>query len=413
MRAQIVTGISAASFSEPGKIMSTLPAGETKLHRILRLTHLWLGVSLLIPLVAIGISGTILTFNHEIADLHAPAGFTATTEGEPRPMSELLATARPLAPEGSNAAMIVFPEDRADPATVRFQRRGAQGPGGIHQVMIDPVTLKVFSSEPFSNDGFMRIMHRLHGSLLISGGLGREIVGWLGVVMLALGISGLIMWWPKTKQSIAAAFKVTRGAHGFRLHRELHGALGIWSWLVFIVVSFSGVYIAFPNVTGSVIRAVFPAGETGINLNTVTVQPAQDARPIGIDEAARLAIAALPETRVWTARYPTRPDQPYRFGLIRPGHEHGQPAAQVAVDPWTGTVVGVLDPETYTTGETIMAWQRGLHAGEGLGWTWKILVALSGLLPLIFGITGCAMWLMRRRARNRIAQRTVTQGVRS
>lgn len=393
--------------------MSTLPAGETKLHRILRLTHLWMGVGLLIPLVAIGLSGTILTFNHEIADLTAPPGFTATSEGEPRAMSELLATAQPLAPDGANPTMIVFPEEREDPTIVRFQRRGAQGPGGIYQVMMDPVTLKVLSSGPFANDGFMRIMHQLHGSLLITGGTGREIVGWLGVVMLALGVSGLIMWWPRTKQSFTAAFKVTRGIRGFRLHRELHGALGIWSWLVFIVVSFSGVYIAFPNVTGSMIRAVFPAGEARVNLNTLTVQPIPGTQPIDIDDAAKRAIAAVPETRIWTARYPARPDQPYRFGLIRPGHEHGQPAAQVAVDPWKGEVIGVLDPQTFTTGESIMAWQRGLHAGEGLGWIWKILVALSGLLPLIFGITGIAMWLNRRRTRNRIEQRTVTQGIRT
>ncbi len=392
--------------------MSTVPAGETRLHRILRLTHLWMGAGLLIPLVAIGLSGTILTFNHEIADLTAPPGFAATTHGEPRALSELLRAAQPFAPEGSNLTMIVLPEERTDPTIVRFQRRGAQGPGGIHQVMMDPVTLKVLGSGPFSNDGFMRIMHQLHGSLLITGGTGREIVGWLGVVMLALGVSGLIMWWPKTKQALAAAFKVTRGVRGFRLHRELHGALGIWSWLVFIVVSFSGVYIAFPNVTGNMIRAVFPAGEARVNLNTVTVQPVPGTQPIGIDEAARLAIAAVPDTRVWTARYPARPDQPYRFGLIRPGHEHGQPAAQVAVDPWKGTVIGALDPRTFTIGESIMAWQRGLHAGEGAGWIWKILVALSGLLPLVFGITGIAMWLNRRRARRNIAQQTVTQGVR-
>ena len=180
---------------------------------------------------------------------------------------------------------------------------------------------------------------------------------------------------------------------------------------MFIVVSFSGVYIAFPNVTGDMIRAVFPAAEGRVNLNTLTVQPVPGAQPIGIDAAVKLAIAAVPDTRVWTARYPARPDQPYRFGLIRPGHEHGQPAAQVAVDPWKGAVIGILDPQSFTTGEAIMAWQRGLHAGEGLGWTWKILVALSGLLPLVFGITGIAMWLIRRRARNRIAQRTVTQGV--
>ena len=393
--------------------MSMLPGGETKLHRVLRLIHLWMGVVLLVPLVAIGLSGTILTFNHEIAELHAPDDFVATI-GEPRTIREILEAAQPQAPRGSAPTMVVFPEEQDKPTTVRFQLRGAApGPGSLFQVFIDPVTLRIFSAEPFANDGFMRIMHRLHGNLLITGGMGRDIVGWLGVVMLALGVSGLIMWWPKTKKAVGAAFKVTRGVHGFRLHRELHGAVGIWSWLVFIVVSFSGVYIAFPNATGDLIRAIFPGRDIRVNFNASMVHPVSGAQPIAIDQAATLALTALPGTRIWTARYPARPDQPFRFGLIRNGHEHGQPAAQVAIDPWKGEVAEIIDPTTFTIGESIMAWQRGLHAGEGLGRTWKILVALSGLLPLLFGITGIAMWLMRRRARRRLSRQTVTQGVRS
>lgn len=143
------------------------------------------------------------------------------------------------------------------------------------------------------------------------------------------------------------------------------------------------------------------------------VEPIRGAQPIGIDAAANLAQAAALDTRIWTTRFPPRPDQPYRFGLIRPGHEHGQPAVMVAVDPWKSVVIEVLDPKDFTIGETIMAWQRGLHGGEGAGWVWKILVAFSGLLPLIFGITGIAMWFTRRRARNRTAQQSVTRGARS
>lgn len=220
--------------------MSTLPAGESKLHRSLRLVHLWMGAGLLVPLVALGLSGTILTFNDQIAAFTNPDGYVATAQGETRPLSEMIAVAQPKAPEGSTPTMIVMPEDAEDPTIVRFQRRGVTGPAGIHQILLDPVTLQIFSSEPFANDGFMRLMHRLHGNLLIDGGKGREIVGYLGIVMLALGLSGLVMWWPRPKQ-IRAAFTVAHGAKGFRLHRELHGAIGIWSWLVFIIVSFSGV----------------------------------------------------------------------------------------------------------------------------------------------------------------------------
>jgi uncharacterized iron-regulated membrane protein len=47
----------------------------------------------------------------------------------------------------------------------------------------------------------------------------------------------------------------------------------------------------------------------------------------------------------------------------------------------------------------ILAWQHALHAGEGFGWIWKGLVALAGLLPLLFAVTGVAIWWMKRRNR--------------
>src|SRR5207302_1046831 len=92
--------------------------------------------------------------------------------------------------------------------------------------------------------GFLNVIVRLHGNLLM-GRAGRVYVGWLGLAVLVLGISGLILWWPR-RQRWRAAFLVKRGARGLRLYRDLHGAIGIWTFVVFITVSFSGVCLAFP-----------------------------------------------------------------------------------------------------------------------------------------------------------------------
>ena len=56
---------------------------------------------------------------------------------------------------------------------------------------------------------------------------GRTFVGWLGVAMLVLGLTGLVLWWPKRGQW-KYAFFVRRTATGLRFHRELHAATGIW-----------------------------------------------------------------------------------------------------------------------------------------------------------------------------------------
>jgi len=70
----------------------------------------------------------------------------------------------------------------------------------------------------------------------------------------------------------------------------------------------------------------------------------------------------------------------------------------VYVNPYSGHVAAVRDPVTLSGPDTFMAWQRPLHDGEGLGPIWRVLVFLSGFLPLLFVITGAAMWIKKRRA---------------
>jgi uncharacterized iron-regulated membrane protein len=364
---------------------------------ILGQLHLWIGLVLCIPLVLIGITGSILVFEHEIEALFAPAGPRATVIGEPRPIGDIVAAAEAAAPPGQVARFYRAPQAEGEPARVSFGPPGqAAGPGGARgtQILIDPVTLAVLGADP-SAPGLMRQIIMLHANLLVPGREGRGIVGWLGIVMLVLGASGLVLWWPRPGRW-RQSFTVKWSARGLRLNRDLHGAVGIWGLAVFLVVSFSGVYLAFPQSTGAVIRAAFPARDLR---GAVQVQPMEGGRPIAVAVAVERALAAIPDGEVQLVGFPARPDQPFRINLARSGQEAGTPTATVFVDPWTGAVAEIRDPRDYSVGEIIMAWQHALHAGHGLGPVYKILVFLSGLLPLLFGVTGVSMWLLRRRRR--------------
>ena len=85
----------------------------------------------------------------------------------------------------------------------------------------------------------------------------------------------------------------------------------------------------------------------------------------------------------------------------------------VFVDPWTRRVIEVLDPRRFGIGERILAWQHALHAGEALGWAWKILVFLSGFLPPLFVVTGVTMWWRKRSRRSRRSPPRISFSIRS
>ena len=268
---------------------------------------------------------------------------------------------------------------------------------GSLQVLIDPVSLQVVETQQ-AMTGWLRFFHDLHGHLFIAGGLGRELVGWLGVALLVLGCSGLYLWWPRRGQW-KAAFIVRRTAKGLRFNRELHGAVGIWSLMLFMLVNFTGVYLAFPQQISAAVNTVWPGRDMRAAMFQARVEPMRGVPPMGVNEAVELARSKVPDGRFLNAFLSIRPDQAMRIGLIRADHIEGAPIITVIIDPFRKSVVDVFDPRTMTTGERIVAWQRALHYGIGLGGGYKFLVFVSGVIIPVFAVTGFLMWWTKRRNR--------------
>lgn len=404
-------------------------AGKPKTVRWwLQQLHLWVGLILLLPLVMMGITGAVLVYAHDIEHLLGQAGPAADTPGEWRSPAEIIAAAQAANSEAGRIPIAVrWPSEVGEPAAVRLSRPGmaserpqmrggnqqggpqqgqAQVPAvspfaGSQQLLVDPVSLQVLDVQQ-AMTGWVRFFHDLHGHVFITGGVGREIVGWLGVAMLVLGTSGMVIWWPRSGQW-KSAFVFRWNSRGARFHRDLHGAVGIWSLALFMLVNFTGVYIAFPQQIGSAINAVFPGRDMRAAMFQARVerpQPGQTA--IALNDAVALALSRAPDARFLNAFLPARPDQALRIGLVRGIPEDGAPVVTVLIDPWRHSVIDVFDPKTFTTGETIIAWQRALHYGTGLGGVYKFLVFVSGVIIPLFAVTGTLMWWIKRRNRRAI-----------
>ena len=407
--------------------------------------HLWVGLILLLPLVMMGITGAVLVYAHDIEHLLGQGEPEVRTTGEWQSAARLIEAAKAANNEPGRVPIAVrWPIEAGEPAAVRLSRPGMAGerpqfrggqqagpPGGAApqpgqpaqgrvptqspfagslQILIDPVSLQVLQTQQ-AMTGWVRFFHDLHGHIFIPGGLGREIVGWLGVAMLVLGCSGLYLWWPKPGQW-KQAFIVRRKAKGLRLNRELHGAVGIWSLVIFMLVNFTGVYLAFPQQISAAVNLVSPGRDMRAAMFQARVEPMRGSPAMNVDEAVELAQSRAPGTRFLNAFLPTRPDQALRVGLVRPGYEEGAPVVTVIVDPYRRTVVDVFDPQTMSAGEKVITWQRALHYGIGLGGTYKFLVFLSGVIIPIFAVTGFLMWWIKRRNRRagERARQAILQG---
>src|SRR3954453_4401444 len=322
------------------------------MRRIVAQLHLWIGLLLCLPLVLLGLTGSVLVFKHELEAVFAPQRPPAV-QGEPRTIGEILATAQKAAPPGFRPLTYMAPSEPGEMAVVRLVpsgRDGAAGPRGERvRIDIDPVSLQTY---PHPETGLLRQVFLLHSTLLLRNRDGRQLVGWLGVAMLVIAISGLVNWWPR-RGRWRAGLIIARGARGYRLHRELHGAVGFWSLSVVVVVGFAGVCLSFPQSVRSAVDLVLPARDLRGAASAVRVEPVPGAEPLGIDAVVTLARERVPDAPLRFVFLPARPDQPIRVALQREGEGPHGPAATVLVDPWALRVIEVLYPRASSPSETV------------------------------------------------------------
>ena len=184
--------------------------------------HLWIGLILLLPLVMMGMTGAVLVYAHDIEHLLGQGEPPAKAVGEWRSPGRADRGGAHGANDPARIPIAVrWPMEVGEPAAVRLSRpgmaserpqfrggqpragrrsQGGQGQAqgrvptqspfaGSLQILIDPVSLQVLETQQ-AMTGWVRFFHDLHGHLFIAGGLGRELVGWLGVAHARAGLLG-------------------------------------------------------------------------------------------------------------------------------------------------------------------------------------------------------------------------------
>lgn len=360
--------------------------------KALRTVHLWAALIFSLPVVVIGLTGSALLVQREYLALAVPG---ASTSGPRKPIPNIVAAAVAAAPAGMSPKRIDLPRGAGSAATVRFTPAERGRPE--RDIYVDPVSLEVLGgAEVVERGPLLALLIETHAFLQLPPHIGLPVVCLAGIVMTFMALSGLILWWPR-KGQWARGFLIRRGARGLRFHLDLHHAAGIWGLVVLLLVSLSGIYLTYPQIIGPFVRTIFP-GEDREAVPQPGFVPGKG--PIGPEQAILLAAAAIPNARPTGVQFGGA-DDPLVVDLEPQGWSPSTPAALVILDRATAEVLYIEDPRAHPLRERILNWQSVIHFGTGMGWVWKGMVFLSGLLPALLAATGITIWWKTRKARGR------------
>jgi uncharacterized iron-regulated membrane protein len=330
--------------------------------------HLWLGLTLGALGVLIGVTGSILVYDHEIDAWLNPQRYA--TSGPQVALSHAEYIAR--VPQG-RVVSLRLPETEGAPI-VALARDGGQ----FRRVWIDPPTGKVLDAA--IGGGFIGWVHRFHENLTLREYRGREVVGLVGFAMLISSLTGVYLWWPargRFRQSLGV-----RPAVGTA--RNVHYLLGFYGSLILALLSFTGIWLAYPDAA----RAILSASPRGVQ----TPESGLGQKPIALEAAVSAASALYPGATVTGLGLPAGPRGTYRINL-----RDGDKAVVVFLDPSSGVVLRRSGPSTQGAGDRFLAAIRLLHTGDGFG-LGRLVLFIAGLLPAILAVTGVLLWLRRGRA---------------
>jgi len=407
---------------------------------IFTLLHRWVGLTIAAFLFISGITGTIISWDHELDEVLNPHLFEARSAGEAGAPLDLARQLEARSPQVwvTYAPLTIEPghtiafgvEAKLDPAT------GKRHTIDYNQVFVDPVTGAEIGKRqwgavwPISRETVISFLYRLHYTLHIPEmwGISRWglwLMGGVAVLWMLDCFVGFYLtlpprraveqsqpaavarqlrrgWWERWKP----AWKIKTGGSAYRINFDIHRASGLWMWGVLFILAFTGFALnLYSEVFYPAVRMVSEVTPTPFDKRT----PADHNSPVvprftyaqivdvASREAARRGIDEPPGAVHYASAYGI-----YSVSFFEPGHDHGPGGSSPRMlffDGNDGRLLGRHRPWSGTAGDIFIQAQLPLHSGRILGLPGRILVSFMGLVVATLSVTGVVIWLRKRRAR--------------
>ncbi len=372
--------------------------------RALFQVHLWIGVLTGLYIFVVCATGAALVFRIDLQRAMHPALFTPRTSGPVADPADVMDSVRKTYPAATVSGVDAPTTSR--PTYLAYANTGDR----FLTLLLDPVSAELLGEIP--ERSFVRTLQDLHFDLL-GGRRGRIVNGIGALFLLAMCVTGLVIWWPG-RGSWKRGFTVDFRRQWKRVNWDVHSAIGIWTVAFIAMWAVTGVYFAFPtpfrlavNRISSITQGLVPESDPS--------RARASTRPTWrdlIDQARQ----RVPGQHVARVVLPFSDTSAFlvMFSRVEPTPTGTPDLTSVYLDQYTGAVLATPPTRRRTIGDLVMAWVAPLHVGNFGGNAVRVAWLILGLSPPMLFVTGFIMWWTRvvRPRWIRVSQQT-TEAARS
>lgn len=377
------------------------------MRKIFRNIHLWLSVPFGILITLICFSGAALVFEKEVMELcHRELYFVKKVEAAPLPMEQLMTKVAATLPDSVSVTGVNISSDpeRAYQVTLSKPRRAS--------MYVDQYTGEItgkYERAPFFN--FMFRMHRwLLDSMKQDGGIfwGKMIVGTSTLMFVFVLISGVVVWWPRTRKALKNSLKIVANKGWRRFWYDLHVAGGMYALVFLLAMALTGLTWSFQwyrtgfyKTFGVEVQPSMGHGNAAVNATAKGGK--RDGKPEGRE--GRGAHRYSPYTnwqQVYEQLAEANPDYKQisvsdgsaSVAVPRFGNQRG--TERYKFNPRNGEITETTLYKDLDNSGKIRGWIYSVHVGSWGGMLTRILTFVAALIGASLPLTGYYLWIRKK-----------------
>ena len=377
------------------------------MRKIFRNIHLWLSVPFGILITLICFSGAALVFEKEVMELcHRELYFVKKVEAAPLPMEQLMTKVAATLPDSVSVTGVNISSDpeRAYQVTLSKPRRAS--------MYVDQYTGEItgkYERAPFFN--FMFRMHRwLLDSMKQDGGIfwGKMIVGTSTLMFVFVLISGVVVWWPRTRKALKNSLKIVANKGWRRFWYDFHVAGGMYALVFLLAMALTGLTWSFQWYRTGFYKTfgveVQPSmGHGNAAANSTAKGGKRDGKPEGRE--GRGAHRYSPYTnwqQVYEQLAEANPDYKQisvsdgsaSVAVPRFGNQRG--TDRYKFNPRNGEITETTLYKDLDNSGKIRGWIYSVHVGSWGGMLTRILTFVAALIGASLPLTGYYLWIRKK-----------------